>query len=179
MNSITAKAKPSHAPRDHVKIRQQEQRENAEKKRSLSPTFFDERSIAKSNGRMSIRYSPRTFGFSKVDTARPGMLPNISVSCHFCEMSPMKYLANPIDETIMEEYDRHKAQELMRVSERMIFLMIKYIDMKQKNTAIFGTDDTMSTEINPPDIIKRANISTAKSIVSILKERFLRKNLIR
>ena len=68
-------AKPSHAPRDHVSIRQAHPSRadiaEAKRLRGLASSLYFARAKASAVGTVIIRNSPSTFGFSKVETARP------------------------------------------------------------------------------------------------------------
>ena len=90
MNIITTTASisPSHAPRLHVRIRQEPIIPRETKALVLRIPSPRPISIAKATGIIRIRYSPSIFGFSSEPTARPPMDVNISLSSQACDEYP-------------------------------------------------------------------------------------------
>ena len=90
-NKINDTAKPSQAPRDHVKTRQAQFAPAARSIAKRSFVCFAVAIKARMIGKTRIRYSPSTLGLAKVDTTRPRISENTEVSCQTVEGVSKKF----------------------------------------------------------------------------------------
>ena len=95
INTITETAKPSHAPRDHVRTRQNTSKAAPQAKAKRSFALFAVSASATVTGIIRMRYSPRTLGFAKVETTLPFISPKSDISCQITDGEPMKFSKIP------------------------------------------------------------------------------------
>jgi hypothetical protein len=80
--------------------------------------------------------------------------------------------------TISAEAQRDMAQEFSNTGVLMVFFAMKYINVKQRQTSIFGTEAEMFSDIRPPAMINMENAHMTISMPFMRNVLFLRKHLI-